>query len=325
MNTTHDMATNKTKVRSSQSHEAAARKSEVSDSIVCSRNFFMPTKLLSVMLVVMLSLLSAACFSSEQGETFYGRVAVRPKQELRWSDGGLPRTFDPALAAAAPDTDVVRALFEGLTEYDARTLATKPAAAEHWESSEDNRVWTFHLRPNARWSNGDPLVAADFVRAWERAVRLGERVPHRALLADLQAPDATSEKNALPDLQTDGEKGSDEKVAIQSKPGEPATVDEPRATSERVANLNRETKSQAKTKADVPDARKKEFVFGAEAVSTLVLRVRLARPDPNFPTLVAHTLFRPCTQAISKRKLLSNQRHLRFLFLVKIRAKPKTR
>lgn len=309
---TKDITTIKVaEVMSGQSPEADARRFEWFKSSIYRKYFSGCRKVQSAMLVIVLALFNAGCFSSEQGETFYGRVAVRPKQELRWSDGGLPRTFDPALAAAAPDTDVVRALFEGLTEYDARTLATKPAAAERWESSEDNRVWTFHLRANARWSNGDPLVAADFVRAWERAIRLGERVPHRALLAGLQAPTSTSEGASSLTRQVEVEKETDEKIAKQSNPDETATNSEPRnnsesratPTPERGAPLNRQTHLQSKANASVLQGLKKESAFGAEAISMFVLRVRLARPDPNFPTLVAHTLFRPLHAANLKAEV----------------------
>ena len=78
-------------------------------------------------------------------------------------DGGLPQTFDPAFAAAPPDTDLVRAIFEGLTDYDPQTLAPVPAVATRWESPDEGRTWTFHLRDDARWSNGEAVTAKDFV------------------------------------------------------------------------------------------------------------------------------------------------------------------
>src|SRR5205085_978486 len=84
---------------------------------------------LAVVLVVSL-LFVGGCFESEQGELYYGQVRAPRQQEFRWSDGGLPQTFDPALAAAPPDTDAVRALFEGLTDYDPHNcLADARAAA----------------------------------------------------------------------------------------------------------------------------------------------------------------------------------------------------
>src|SRR5919199_882655 len=139
------------------------------------------------------SLLLSGCFRPEVGEQFYGRVSVPPAQEFRWSDGGLPRVFDPARAAAPPDTDAVRALFEGLTDYEPGTLRPAPAVATSWEPADGGRRWTFHLREDARWSNGDPVTAQDFVRSWRRTLRLGERAPHSRLLANIEgAPSAAA-------------------------------------------------------------------------------------------------------------------------------------
>lgn len=87
---------------------------------------------------------------------------------------------------APPDTDAVRALFEGLTDYDPRTLAPVPAVATRWESSHEDRVWTFYLRDNARWSNGEKVTADDFVRSWERTLKIGPLAPHTELLANIE-------------------------------------------------------------------------------------------------------------------------------------------
>ena len=80
----------------------------------------------------------------------------------------MPRSMDPARAVAPPETDLVRAVYEGLTELDPRALTEKPAAAENWTVSDDSRTWTFRLRADARWSNGKPVTAQDFVRSWKR-------------------------------------------------------------------------------------------------------------------------------------------------------------
>src|ERR1043166_5757367 len=105
-------------------------------------------------LAVVASLLLGGCFRGEQVEEFYGRVSVPQAQEFRWSDGGLPRVFDPA-RAAAPPPDAVRALCEGRTDYEPGSLRPVPAVATRWETPDGGRTWTFHLRPDARWSNGD--------------------------------------------------------------------------------------------------------------------------------------------------------------------------
>lgn len=70
-------------------------------------------------------------------------------------------SLDPALATGFPEGRVVGALFEGLTRLDPVTLEPLPGVADAWEVSPDSLRWTFHLRPEARWSNGDPLTAED--------------------------------------------------------------------------------------------------------------------------------------------------------------------
>ena len=206
---------------------------------------------------VMLS--HAGCFLNEELEPYYSPVIVPRAQEFRWSDGGLPQTFDPAFAAAPPDTDLVRAIFEGLTDYDARTLTPVPAVATSWEASNGGQVWTFYLRPDARWSNGEKVTANDFVRSWQRTLRIGDLAPHTELLDNIEGANrpGTGVRPAASESTKQNPSQSDSRAASGSTPGEAA------------------------------------IRFGAEAVSELVLRVRLRRPDMSFPALVAHPVFRP--------------------------------
>ncbi|NJM53514.1 MAG: peptide ABC transporter substrate-binding protein, partial [Blastocatellia bacterium] len=87
----------------------------------------------------------------------------------------LPKSFDPARASASPETDIVRALYDGLVDLDAKNLQAVPAIAEKWTSSEDHKIWTFELRQNAKWSNGEQITAEDFVRSWRRLTELGNK------------------------------------------------------------------------------------------------------------------------------------------------------
>ena len=142
-------------------------------------------------LILAICLTHTGCFSDNEPSTYYGKVVPPKAQEFRWSNGGLPQTFDPAFAAAPPDTDAVRALFEGLTDYDPRTLAPVPAVATRWESSNEGRVWTFYLRHNALWSNGEKVTAEDFVRSWERTLKIGPLAPHTELLSNIEGATPT--------------------------------------------------------------------------------------------------------------------------------------
>lgn len=221
------------------------------------------TSVAAALLVVMS--LASGCFLDHEVEPFYGRAVAPRAQEFRWSDGGLPRVFDPALAAVPPDTDAVRALYEGLTEYDPKTLAPVPGVAARWESSQDAREWTFHLRRDARWSNGEVVTAQDFVRSWQRTVQLGDRAPHAKLLRNIQGVVPSTNTPAAPT---------------------PAPSPEQTATA-RDANRKEETKKETKPEAPKPQP------FGVEAVDDFTLRVRLQRADAGFPALVSHPIFRP--------------------------------
>jgi oligopeptide transport system substrate-binding protein len=239
---------------------------------------------LAVLLAVSLVVVSGGCFETEEGEPYYGQVRVPRAQEFRWSDGGLPQNFDPALAAAPPDTDAVRALYEGLTDYDPQTLAPVAGVAARWESSADKRAWTFYLRHDARWSDGAPVTAQDFVRSWQRSLRLGERAPHVSLLANIVG--ATRELPAPPrpsPLSTP--------PVASPPPPQQDTAQTPNTNAQGIAPRPAGTPEQAQRQSAQPVA--PAPVFGAEAVDDYTLRVQLERPDENFPALVAHTVFRP--------------------------------
>lgn len=79
-----------------------------------------------------------------------------------------PASLDPLKAVGLPEIQVIRDLFEGLTNQDAQGKIV-PGVAQSWSSS-DNETWVFTLRNNARWSNGDPVTAQDFVYSWQRLV-----------------------------------------------------------------------------------------------------------------------------------------------------------
>ena len=91
-------------------------------------------------------------------------------QTLHVAIPGEPSELDPHVINAPPDFRVVPALFEGLVRGHPETLQAVPGVAERWEVSPDGLVYTFHLHPDARWSNGDPVRAADFVFSFRRAL-----------------------------------------------------------------------------------------------------------------------------------------------------------
>ncbi len=84
-------------------------------------------------------------------------------------NGQEPESLDPAIITAQADGRIVSSLFEGLTARNEKGEII-PGVAERWEISADGRTYTFHLRSNARWSNGEPVRASDFIYSWKRAL-----------------------------------------------------------------------------------------------------------------------------------------------------------
>ena len=89
---------------------------------------------------------------------------------LHFGNGSEPQGLDPHVVTGVPESKIIDALFEGLTRKNPWTLEPEPGAAASWEFSEDRRVITFHMQPEGRWSNGDPVTAHDFVWSWRRAL-----------------------------------------------------------------------------------------------------------------------------------------------------------
>lgn len=85
---------------------------------------------------------------------------------LKINNGTEPTSLDPSIGFDAVSWDPLNNLMEGLTRLDENHQAG-PGVAEDWDISEDGKTYTFHLRENAKWSNGDPVVAEDFVYAWK--------------------------------------------------------------------------------------------------------------------------------------------------------------
>ena len=93
----------------------------------------------------------------------------RPRADLVICNGAEPQTLDPALISGQLEGRLCAALLEGLAKRDAKGKSV-PGAAEKWSVSPDGRTYTFTLRENLQWSNGDPLTAEDFRYSWLRAL-----------------------------------------------------------------------------------------------------------------------------------------------------------
>ena len=90
---------------------------------------------------------------------------------LHVGNGTEPQSLDPHIATGVPEHHIISAVMEGLVAKDRKTLMPKPGVAESWTISDDLTVYTFKLRRNARWSNGDAHTAHDYAWSWWRALQ----------------------------------------------------------------------------------------------------------------------------------------------------------
>ena len=108
-----------------------------------------------------LTALSLGVLATSQAAIVPAGVVLHATQTLIRNNGSEPETLDPALAESVGANNITRDLFEGLTGVNG-VGATVPGVAESWKQTAPS-TWVFKLRPTARWSNGDPVTAEDFV------------------------------------------------------------------------------------------------------------------------------------------------------------------
>ncbi len=121
----------------------------------------MPLRVRQAMAVLLLGGAFAGALSLALG-------ARLDRAQFTYNNGTEVSTLDPATVTGQPEGRVIRAIFEGLVIKDPKTLAPLPGMAESWEISQDGLVYTFHVRRNAKWTNGDPVTAHDFTFSAER-------------------------------------------------------------------------------------------------------------------------------------------------------------
>ncbi|CAN5648548.1 hypothetical protein BH24ACI2_BH24ACI2_09300 [soil metagenome] len=252
--------------------------------------------------LVILVLLITACAELEkpQPEPFYAETAPPQKKEFRWNNGKMPKSFDPALAAAPPETDVVRAIYEGLTDTNPKTLETIPAIAVDWAASGDNKIWTFTLRRDAKWSNGEQVTAKDFVRSWKRLAKMGDNVSHSKLLNNIvgmqvaEKEETPPQETEEPDLSPKSPFNQDlPQIFKKPNPNTAQKTEIKPALPPKQSEADKKSETEVKTKITEKKETKPGTKFGGEAIDNYTLKISLVQPDKDFPALVAHPIFRP--------------------------------
>ncbi|MCE9614906.1 MAG: peptide ABC transporter substrate-binding protein [Lentisphaerae bacterium] len=119
-----------------------------------------------------------------------------------------PQDLDPHTITGVQEHHVLFALLEGLVTEDPKDLHPTPGVAERWTVSDDGCVYTFFLRPDSRWSNGDPVTAADFLFSFQRILSPNLGAPYAYMLFVIKGAEAFNRGEAQ-DFATVGARAID--------------------------------------------------------------------------------------------------------------------
>jgi len=135
----------------------------------------------TILAACVLAALGVATAGSAFAATVPAGVQLADKQELVRNNGSEVQSLDPHKVEGVPESNVIRDLLEGLVNTSNSDGHVIPGVAETWDN-KDFKVWTFHLRKDAKWSNGDPVTAADFVYSWQRLADPKTASPYESYL-----------------------------------------------------------------------------------------------------------------------------------------------
>lgn len=179
-------------------------------------------------------------------------------------------TLDPARMSYEQDFRIANALYDGVVRWDPYTFEIVPGVAERWDVSRDGLVYTFHLREDARWSNGDPVTAQDFRYSWRRAIMPDNAADYSNMFFVVRGARAFFEWRA--------------------------------AQAEAYAALPAHEKSPGAARALLEDAEERfRAAVGIEAPDDRTLRVTLESPTPYFLDLCAFPIWYPVHRATVER------------------------
>lgn len=224
---------------------------------------------------------------------YWGRVAPPSDNILRYVTGSEPESLDPGWGGQ-PESRILIGLYDRLVEVEPRSMEPIPSLATHWEIDESGTVYTFYLRKNAKFSNGDPITAEDFVWSSQRLIDPALASRYGYFGYDIKYAEAISTGGAFVRkdggflaAESQGEAGSVLSSCTQEGPTCLTVPSDPGSRAEMF-------KSDPALEQRIADA---EFVpvqpsdLGVVALDEHTLRITLIRPAPYFLSLLAAQYF----------------------------------
>lgn len=272
----------------------------------------------ALVVTVVLSSFAASCMSSASSR-YFGLTEAPKDNVLRYVTGSEPESLDPQFVTGQPEARIMMAMYEGLVEYHPKTMEPIPALAESWEINPDGTEYVFHLRKNAKFSNGDPITAKDFVYTIRRGLspELASRNANLAYYikyAEGYNSDMSFVKDANGQFllkrdfaeKKEGEAPKPEIVTKHETLGgdtefhkfldEPLRLTVPSDAKDRAKLLEKDQNLKAAVEGKELVPVKAEDI-GVEAVDDYTVRLKLYQPAPFFLGLLAHQFFRVVNRA----------------------------
>lgn len=145
------------------------------------QSLLQPHQFLHLLSKLFRSKFTPVCLALTLGFIFISCTSRSSDAEIIFVNGSEPQTLDPAKITGQLEGRLVSSLLEGLMRRDAEGRL-QPASASSYEISPDAKTYTFRLRPEAKWSNGDPVTAEDFYYSWKRVLEPTTASPYAEVL-----------------------------------------------------------------------------------------------------------------------------------------------
>lgn len=234
--------------------------------------------------ILSLWMIFSACAIPNENDPYFGKTIPPSAEIVRYVSGPEPESLDPQIGTVQVEQRIYLALYEGLVEYDPQTLEPVPAIAERWETSDDSTEFTFYLRRNARWSNGEPITARDFVYTMRRGLdpKLASRAAGHAYY--IKNAKAFNEGAAFVQDAT-GEFLSDDEAVV------PTRLTVPQSEKQKAAFFKAKPKIEAAVAGKNLIPVRAEDV-GVEAIDDYTVKISLSQSVPFFVKILPYNFFR---------------------------------
>ena len=238
-----------------------------------------------------------------------------PDVDIIYAMPSTIKTMDPAQMSLSDEIRIAMGLWENLFTYNPETSVSEAGVAYYPAGiSEDFITWTFHLRPEAKWSNGDQVTAQDFIYGWRRAIEPGTADDYAYLVKDNIAGagdyaqwrnDSVRVLTILRDMINGRDISAEDQQILDSHEFEGADAAEP--DWQTIAD---------KFRQEHVDSIEKEFArVGLKAIDDLTLEVKLSRPLTYFDNLVPFCTFCPIHRESCEKMRVTDDDIINFLTL----------